>query len=268
MDKIGLNMINLNLSKNGADLIKYFEGYRLNAYPDPGTGGAPWTIGYGHTGPEVVKGLKITKAQADAYFEKDVARFVAAVNKAVKVEISQGLFDSLVSFCYNVGVANFNKFTLLKLVNQRKDSNTISNQFRRYVYAAGRKLPGLVKRREAEVLQANGLPWRTASSSVVKAEILEMSNVTVEPTWTRKETDNLILNPTNIGSAFAGVGAIISSFLSTAGDAANQLKVTAGELGAYTAYVPEVKYVITALMVVSLGLVIYNKVRKVIESRR
>ena len=63
----------MEISAAGLNLIKRFEGCRLKAYPDPGSRGAPWTIGYGHTGAEVVPGLVITQAQAEAWLRADLA---------------------------------------------------------------------------------------------------------------------------------------------------------------------------------------------------
>ena len=64
----------MKISPAGLDLIKKFEGLRLAAYPDPATGGEPWTIGYGHTGPEVHRGLTWTHDQAEAALEQAAAQ--------------------------------------------------------------------------------------------------------------------------------------------------------------------------------------------------
>ena len=71
------------LTPAGYRLIQSWEGCRLQAYPDPASGGAPWTIGYGHTGPEVKPGLVISQEQADAWFKSDVARFESAVDRCL-----------------------------------------------------------------------------------------------------------------------------------------------------------------------------------------
>ena len=67
------------LSPEALDLIRRWEGCRLSAYPDPASGGAPWTIGYGHTGAEVTAGLTITQAQAERWLLDDLAAAEAAV---------------------------------------------------------------------------------------------------------------------------------------------------------------------------------------------
>lgn len=130
-------------------LIKQYEGLRLFAYPDPATGGDPWTIGYGHTGKEVKKGLYITQAKADEYLEKDIKKFAEVIERYVKVSLSDNQFSALVSYVYNVGPQNFIASTLLRLLNQG-DYNGAADQFIRWNKANGKVLEGLTKRREAE----------------------------------------------------------------------------------------------------------------------
>ncbi|RYD60275.1 MAG: lysozyme [Verrucomicrobiaceae bacterium] len=137
------------ISTAGISLIKEFEGTRLKAYPDPGTGGAPWTIGVGHTGPEVKPGMVITEAQSDNYLHSDLAKFEKTVNTLVKAAITQPMFDALVSFAYNCGPANLKTSTLLKKVNAG-DFAGAANEFAKWNKAAGRVLNGLTRRRAAE----------------------------------------------------------------------------------------------------------------------
>lgn len=137
------------ISNDGLDLTKEFEGCELSAYPDPGSGGDPWTIGFGHTGPEVVPGLTITQEQADKYLEEDIRAFSNVVNKYATVAIKQCMFDALVSFTYNVGGDAFRNSTLLRLLNQH-DYEGAAAQFDRWVNGANGPLPGLVRRRNAE----------------------------------------------------------------------------------------------------------------------
>ena len=131
----------------GERLIKSFEGLELEAYPDPGTGGEPWTIGYGHTG-GVKPGDKITIAQAERLFDKDTDRFEAAVEKLAPVA-TDNQFAALVSLAFNVGDANLAKSTLLKLHNAG-DYEGAAEQFGRWIYANGRPMKGLVRRRAEE----------------------------------------------------------------------------------------------------------------------
>lgn len=135
----------MQLSEKGKTLIKKYEGLKLSAYKCPA---GVWTIGYGHTA-GVYAGQKITQKQADEIFDKDIKQFEDAVNSLVKVPLKQGQFDALVSFVYNVGKTAFANSTLLKMLNSGNYSGA-GEQFNRWVFAGGKKLVGLVKRREEE----------------------------------------------------------------------------------------------------------------------
>lgn len=137
------------INEAGLNLLKQFEGCVLHAYPDPGTGGDPWTIGYGHTGPEVKPGLVITQAQADALLCGDLSGVEQFVNDHVTHSLTPNQFSALVSFTYNVGEGAFEDSTLLRLVNQGNIA-AAAQQFARWTYGGGRQLPGLVRRRAAE----------------------------------------------------------------------------------------------------------------------
>lgn len=94
----------MRITAKGIALIKKFEGCKLMAYPDPKTGGAPWTIGWGHTGPEVRPGLVWTQAKADAVLVEDLRTFEFAVTTLIgSAPTTQGQFDALTSFAFNVG---------------------------------------------------------------------------------------------------------------------------------------------------------------------
>ncbi|MBR1754009.1 lysozyme [bacterium] len=136
----------MNVSENGLNLIKTFEGCRLTAYKCPA---GVWTIGYGHTGSDVKQGLKISRERADSLLKQDVLVHSNNVSRLVKVPLTQNQFDALVSFEYNVGYANFSKSTMLRLLNQRQYL-AAANQFDRWIYANRKVLSGLVKRRKAE----------------------------------------------------------------------------------------------------------------------
>ena len=151
----------MKITNNCINLIKKFEGLRLSAYPDPGTGGEPWTIGYGSTyyedGSKVRKGDKISINRAESLLVTHVASFAKKVEKLVTSSITSNQFDALVSFAYNVGVGNFSKSTLLKKVNANPSDKTISLEFEKWVRAAGKVLPGLVKRRKEEARLYNSI---------------------------------------------------------------------------------------------------------------
>ncbi|RPF72616.1 lysozyme [Aurantiacibacter spongiae] len=133
----------------GERLIKSFEGLELAAYPDPATGGEPWTIGYGHTGPEVHPGMVIDQEQADAFFDADTDRFEAAVDRLTNGKATDNQFAAMVSLAYNVGEANFSKSTLLKRHNAGL-FGAAADQFKRWNRANGMVMRGLTRRREAE----------------------------------------------------------------------------------------------------------------------
>ena len=135
-------------SQNCYDLIKEFEGCKLEAYPDPATHGEPITIGVGHTG-GVKLGDVITQEQADEYLVNDVAYSAKAVNQMVAVSITQGEFDALCSFAFNLGIGNLKNSTLLKKLNSG-DIQGAADQFLVWNKAAGKVMAGLTRRREAE----------------------------------------------------------------------------------------------------------------------
>jgi lysozyme len=105
-----------SLNPAGVALIQSFESCRLTAYPDPGTGGAPWTIGWGHTGAEVCPGLIWTRTQADAAFFYDAMHECDAVEVLAPVS-TDNQFAALVSFAYNEGPRKLAVSTLLRLHN-------------------------------------------------------------------------------------------------------------------------------------------------------
>ncbi|MFC4763274.1 LysM peptidoglycan-binding domain-containing protein [Dyella koreensis] len=135
-----------SISQNGVKMIEGFEGYSEKAYPDPGTGGAPWTIGYGHTG-GVQPGQTITRAQAEAYLKQDLGWAQDAVRKNVHVPINQNQFDALVSLTYNLGANGYPG--LLSKLNSG-DYAGAQQMFGQYVHGGGHVLPGLVNRRAQE----------------------------------------------------------------------------------------------------------------------
>ena len=137
------------INKTGLDLIKSFEGLSLKAYPDPGTGGHPWTIGYGHTGLDVVPGKVITEAEAEKLLQEDLGRFERAVTALVAVSLTDNQFAALVSFAFNCGAGNFRRSTLLKKV-LLQDFSGAAAEFPRWDKAGGKALAGLTRRRLAE----------------------------------------------------------------------------------------------------------------------
>jgi len=140
-------MQSFSSSAAGLAMIKQLEGLQLTAYQDQ-TG--RWTIGYGHTGPDVHAGLTITPAQAEQLLERDLAAAVAAVNRAVTSVINQSQFDALVDFAFNLGCGSLLASTLLRLVNAG-DFTAAAQQFLLWDHAGGLVVPGLLERRRAEL---------------------------------------------------------------------------------------------------------------------
>jgi GH24 family phage-related lysozyme (muramidase) len=142
----------MNISPTGIALIKGFESCDLHAYPDPGTGGDPWTIGWGTTryanGKPVRPGDTVTQAEADALLNNDLVRFERQVTRAIgNAPTSQNQFDALVSFDYNTG--ELLSSTLLRLHNAG-DYAGAAREFGRWVHSDGKVLPGLIHRRAEE----------------------------------------------------------------------------------------------------------------------
>ena len=139
-----------NLSDNGMKLLEQFEGLRLEAYLD--SAGIA-TIGFGTikypNGSKVKLGDKITKAQAKEYKIHDLKEFEKTVNMSTTVTLSQNQYDALVSLSYNIGSSAFKNSTLLKKLNIG-DYKGAADQFLVWNKAGGKKVQGLVNRREAE----------------------------------------------------------------------------------------------------------------------
>jgi lysozyme len=139
-------------SSIGFALTRSFEGLRLEAYQDSV---GVWTIGYGHTGPEVHRGECINEPEADALLRADLAAAIRCVQRAVQVDLAQHQFDALVDFCFNAGRGNFLGSSLLRYVNHGKFDSAVV-QFGLWVHAGGKVIPGLVRRRAAEAALFSG----------------------------------------------------------------------------------------------------------------
>ena len=146
------------LTPEGWSLLKTWEGCRLSAYPDPASGGAPWTIGYGHTGPDVVPGLTITQQQADSLLQTDAVVAASAVERLLPgVALLPRQRDALISFCFNVGVGALETSTLRKrLIAGEAPPMVISQELPRWCKGPNGPVEGLKRRRAAEVAHSNG----------------------------------------------------------------------------------------------------------------
>jgi lysozyme len=170
-----------NINKEGEKMLKQWEAFVPFAYDDfdppskrrvikagdkiNGT----LTIGYGHTGKDVVPGMRITKEEGLRLLRKDLDKFEAAVERLVKVPLTDNQFAALVSFCYNVGERSFASSTLLRKLNAG-DYDAVPQELMKWTKSKGKKLQGLVNRRAAEAgLWARG-DFVQSSGSVAEKE--------------------------------------------------------------------------------------------------
>lgn len=139
-----------NLSK-AKDLIKFYEGCRLQAYQDSV---GVWTIGYGKTwmfNRPVCASDRCTQKEADDWLLEDMQIPARAIQKLLKVEVNENEFCAMVSLTYNIGVGAFRNSTLLKLLNDRASAGLVANEFLRWNKAGGKVLAGLTVRRKHEI---------------------------------------------------------------------------------------------------------------------
>ena len=136
----------MKASVDAYKLIKQFEGLRLKAYLCPA---GIWTIGYGHTS-GVSPNSFITIQEADEYLHRDVATIEMQLNK-LNLSLRECQWDAIVSFVFNVGIGNFKASTLLAKIRINPDDNSIMDEFLRWVYANGKVMRGLQKRRLTEM---------------------------------------------------------------------------------------------------------------------
>ena len=140
-----MNTADMKPSGAARALVRQFEGCKLQAYLD--SAGVP-NIGVGHTR-GVKMGDRCSQQQADLWLTQDLDDAGAAVASLVKVPLTQDQFDALTDFVFNLGAKRLAESTLLILLN-RRDYHGAAAQFSRWVYADGKVLDGLVRRRAAE----------------------------------------------------------------------------------------------------------------------
>ena len=144
-------MAGMTYSLKGAALTESFEaasGPVLVAYADHLAGGKP-TVGWGHTGPDVKVGAVWTRAMCEEALMNDIHWASNVVNNLVHISLTQGEFDALVDFTYNVGSGNFASSTMLKLLNQNEIAQA-ALEFEKWDKAKGVVVAGLLRRRTAE----------------------------------------------------------------------------------------------------------------------
>ena len=136
------------MNQAGIDLLKRFEGFCPAAYPDPATGGEPYTIGYGFT-TGVELGDTITREDAEIRLKFEVAAFESDVSKLVTRTPDPNQLAAMVCLAYNIGLGNFSSSTMLRLHNSG-DLYGAANEILLWNRAAGHVMQGLINRREAE----------------------------------------------------------------------------------------------------------------------
>jgi lysozyme len=212
-------------SDKGRALIKAHEGKRLVAYRCPA---GVWTIGYGHTSaagaPEVKPGMRISQIEADAILARDLEAFEKGVRSLVKGPLTQGQFDALVSFTFNVGLGALKRSTLLKRLNAGQHK-AVPAELMKWTRAGGRELPGLVRRRrdEAEL-------WRSLDPAATGGRA-DAGNVDVPADIANPKP--LMQSRTVAGSSLAAMGGVGSIGLVIA-EARTTLEQVQGQLSTGT----------------------------------
>lgn len=136
----------MKLNDQGIDLIKKFEGCRLDAYLD--VAGIP-TIGWGTVGTDIHLGLSWTQEDCDKILIADLDHVQSQVKKVLQVDLTDNEFSAICSLIYNIGIGNFKKSTLLDCLNER-EWDLAAAEFPKWDHAGGRVVAGLLKRRMAE----------------------------------------------------------------------------------------------------------------------
>lgn len=132
------------INKRGLELLKQFEGRKLTAYQDQG---GVWTIGYGHTGPEVVKGLSISADECEAFLQKDLERFYHLDDYIAEL-VNDNQYSALICLAYNIGLRALKMSTLLKCINSDQSPD---KEWMKWNHINGQVNAGLTRRRKAEL---------------------------------------------------------------------------------------------------------------------
>lgn len=135
----------MRVGEKGLNLIKRFEGLELATYRCPA---GVWTIGYGHT-KTARPGQRITESKAEDLLKEDLKWVERAIEKNVRVDLTQEQFDALASWTYNLGETNLRSSTMLRRLNNG-EYDAVPSEMKRWNKSGGRVLKGLVRRREAE----------------------------------------------------------------------------------------------------------------------
>lgn len=137
-----------------APIIAYYEGYVPHTYADAVD--VP-TACYGHTGADVVPGETYTLAECRALLDQDVREHLDGIMACIDAELPSHEWAALASLAYNVGVGAVCDSTIARMIRRGEPASVWCEQFDRWVWAGGRKLPGLIKRRAGEKMLCLGL---------------------------------------------------------------------------------------------------------------
>lgn len=150
-------------------IIREFEGLSLVAYPDPASGGDPWTIGFGATGRGIGPGVHWTLDQAEDRLDRDVQRFMTGVASKLHRHSNPNQLAAMTSLAFNIGLGAFGESTLLRKFNAG-DIQGAAAEFDRWVFASGKKMRGLVRRRGAERAMFERADFSNVISTVSSTE--------------------------------------------------------------------------------------------------
>lgn len=195
----------MRTGKAGRDLIKANEGKRLTAYKCPA---GVWTIGWGHTGPDVKPGMTISEAKAETLLTQDLRKFEQAIDGRVSVRLTQNQFDALVSLVYNIGEGNFAGSTVLKRVNAQNwqgAADAFSMWTKARVNGQLKVMPGLVKRRKQEAALFRSAMPKPISHEEIEADVAD--DMPQEVSADGNELKSMLLSKeTLIGAAQTATG--------------------------------------------------------------
>lgn len=234
----------MKTSDHGIAFIKRWEGVKLNAYLCPAN---VWTIGVGHTAamgdPKPVKGMRLSEAEADMILRRDLKAIERDIIAVVKAPLSQGQFDTLVSFVFNVGIGAFRKSTLLKKLNAG-DAKAVPSELMKWTRAGGKVVQGLVNRRRAEADM-----WRSA------------------PTDQKPDGDmpQRVDQPRKMRQSKEGNAALIAggaASITAASDVAKQLNETGDNLTSLLDLLKNPHFMVLVIVVIAAGAIWYWRKRR------
>jgi lysozyme len=140
----------MKVTPKAIELIKMFEGFEPNAYPDPATGAEPYTIGFGTTrypdGKKVKLGDTCTPEQAEEWLK----HYISNIHPGITRELNDNQLSAIASFIYNLGISNWKTSTLRRKINTDPSDPSIAAEFKKWNKAGGKIMKGLTRRRAAE----------------------------------------------------------------------------------------------------------------------